>query len=235
MHAAPLRLAALLGLLSLTACQEPEQVAAPSAFDWGNEQPSGSLVRRLDANGVAVERMRVSRTALRHYAGPGERGSHLRTTAAGLELLTADGRSWCRGTLDRASGRASLACDGFTKVELLLQPAEVTVTRDAQPWGRLVLTAGAPTALETGATRVAFSNESGAWAAKRADGASEGSMAGWSRGKGAPLLWLPLPVPPGFGDDRWPAVRASVAWLASALLDDSMAPAPEAAAGSGKP
>ena len=235
MPAAPLRLAALLGLLSLTACQEPEQVAAPSAFDWGNEQPSGSLVRRLDANGVAVERMRVSRTALRHYAGPGERGSHLRTTAAGLELLTADGRSWCRGTLDRASGRASLACDGFTKVELLLQPAEVTVTRDAQPWGRLVLTAGAPTALETGATRVAFSNESGAWAAKRADGASEGSMAGWSRGKGAPLLWLPLPVAPGFGDDRWPAVRASVAWLASALLDDTAAPAAAPAAGSGKP
>ena len=235
MPAAPLRLAALLGLLSLTACQEPEQVVAPSAFDWGNEQPSGSLVRRLDANGVAVERMRVSRTALRHYAGPGERGSHLRTTAAGLELLTADGRSWCRGTLDRASGRASLACDGFTKVELLLQPAEVTVTRDAQPWGRLVLTAGAPTALETGATRVAFSNESGAWAAKRADGASEGSMAGWSRGKGAPLLWLPLPVAPGFGDDRWPAVRASVAWLASALLDDTAAPAAAPAAGSGKP
>ena len=235
MPAAPLRLAALLGLLSLTACQEPEQVAAPSAFDWGNEQPSGSIVRRLDANGVAVERMRVSRTALRHYAGPGERGSHLRTTAAGLELLTADGRSWCRGTLDRASGRASLACDGFTKVELLLQPAEVTVTRDAQPWGRLVLTAGAPTALETGATRVAFSNESGAWAAKRADGASEGSMAGWSRGKGAPLLWLPLPVAPGFGDDRWPAVRASVAWLASALLDDTAAPAAAPAAGSGKP
>lgn len=235
MPAAPLRLAALLGLLSLTACQEPEQVAAPSAFDWGNEQPSGSIVRRLDANGVAVERMRVSRTALRHYAGPGERGSHLRTTAAGLELLTADGRSWCRGTLDRASGRASLACDGFTKVELLLQPAEVTVTRDAQPWGRLVLTAGAPTALETGATRLAFSNESGAWAAKRADGASEGSMAGWSRGKGAPLLWLPLPVAPGFGDDRWPAVRASVAWLASALLDDTAAPAAAPAAGSGKP
>lgn len=235
MHAAPLRLAALLGLLSLTACQEPEQVAAPSAFDWGNEQPSGSLVRRLDANGVAVERMRVSRTALRHYAGPGERGSHLRTTAAGLELLTADGRPWCRGALDVAAGRALLACDGFTKVELLRQPAEVTVTRDAQPWARLMLTAGAPTALESGATRVAFSNEAGAWAAKRADGASEGSMAGWSRGKGAPLLWLPLPVPPGFGDDRWPAVRASVAWLASALLDDSMAPAPEAAAGSGKP
>lgn len=235
MPAAPLRLAALLGLLSLTACQEPEQVAAPSAFDWGNEQPSGSLVRRLDANGVAVERMRVSRTALRHYAGPGERGSHLRTTAAGLELLTADGRPWCRGALDVAAGRALLACDGFTKVELLRQPAEVTVTRDAQPWARLMLTAGAPTALESGATRVAFSNEAGAWAAKRADGASEGSMAGWSRGKGAPLLWLPLPVPPGFGDDRWPAVRASVAWLASALLDDSMAPAPEAAAGSGKP
>jgi len=235
MPAAPLRLAALLGLLSLTACQEPEQVAAPSAFDWGNEQPSGSLVRRLDANGVDVERMRVSRTALRHYAGPGERGSHLRTTAAGLELLTADGRTWCRGALDVAAGRASLACDGFTKVELLLQPAEVTVTRDAQPWGRLVLTAGAPTALETGATRLAFSNESGAWAAKRADGASEGSMAGWSRGKGAPLLWLPLPVAPGFGDDRWPAVRASIAWLASALLDDTAAPAAAPAAGSGKP
>lgn len=237
MLAAPLRLVALLGLISLAACREPEQVAAPSAFDWGNEQPSGSLVRRLDARGVAVERMRVSRTALRHYAGPGERGSHLRNTAAGLELLTADGRPWCRGTLDRAAGRASLACDGFTKVELLRQPSEVAVTRDAQPWGRLVLTAGAPTALESGATRLSFSNEAGSWSAKRADGASDGSMAGWSRGKGAPLLWLPLPVAPGFGDDRWPAVRASVAWLASALLDDTMAPAPAAApsAGSGKP
>lgn len=32
MLAAPLRLAALLGLLSLTACQEPEQVVAPSAL-----------------------------------------------------------------------------------------------------------------------------------------------------------------------------------------------------------
>jgi hypothetical protein len=237
MLAAPLRLVALLGLISLAACHEPEQVAAPSAFDWGNEQPSGSLVRRLDARGVAVERMRVSCTALRHYAGPGERGSHLRNTAAGLELLTADGRPWCRGTLDRAAGRASLACDGFTKVELLRQPAEVAVTRDAQPWGRLVLTAGAPTALESGATRLSFSNEAGSWSAKRADGASDGSMAGWSRGKGAPLLWLPLPVAPGFGDDRWPAVRASGAWLASALLDDTMAPAPAAApsAGSGKP
>jgi hypothetical protein len=235
MPAAPLRLAALLGLLSLPACQEPEQVAAPSAFDWGNEQPSGALIRRLDAQGTAVDRMRVSRTALRHYAGPGERGSHLRTTAAGLELLTADGRPWCRGTLDRATGRASLACDGFTKVELLRRPAEVTVTRDAQPWGRLVLTAGAPTALETGATRLSFSNEAGAWSVKRADGASEGSMAGWSRGKGAPLLWLPLPSAPGFGDDRWPPVRASVAWLASALLDDTAAPAAAPAAGSGKP
>ncbi len=237
MPAAPLRLAALLGLLFLAACQQPERVVAPSAFDWGNEQPSGSLVRRLDANGVAMERMRVSRTALRHYAGPGERGSHLRTTAAGLELFTADGRPWCRGTLDWAAGRASLACDGFTKVELLRQPAEVTVTRDAQPWGRIILTGGAPTALESGATRLSFSNEAGSWSAKRADGASEGSTAGWGRGKGAPLLWLPLPVAPGFGDDRWPAVRASVAWLASALLDDTMAPAPAAApsAGSGKP
>jgi hypothetical protein len=235
MLAAPLRLAALVGLLSLAACQQPERVVAPSAFDWGNEQPSGSLVRRLDAQGVALERMRVSRTALRHYAGPGERGSHLRTTAAGLELFTADGRPWCRGTLDWTAGRASLACDGFTAVELRRQPAEVTVTRDAQPWGRLVLTAGAPTALESGATRLAFSNEAGSWSAKRADGVSEGSAAGWSRGRGAPLLWLPLPVAPGFGDDRWPAVRASVAWLASALLDDTMAPAPAAAAGSGKP
>jgi hypothetical protein len=60
-------------------------------------------------------------------------------------------------------------------------------------------------------------------------------MAGWSRGKGAPLLWLPLPSAPGFGDDRWPAVRASVAWLASALLDDTAAPAAAPAAGSGKP
>jgi len=237
MPAAPLRLAALLGLLSLAACQQPERVVAPSAFDWGNEQPSGSLVQRLDANGVALERMRVSRTALRHYAGLGERGSHLRTTAAGLELLTADGRPWCRGTLDWAAGRASLDCDGFTKVELLRQPAEVTVTRDAQPWGRLILTAGAPTALESGATRLSFSNEAGSWSAKRADGASEGSTAGWGRGKGAPLLWLPLPTAPGFGDDRWPAVRASVAWLASALLDDTMAPVTAAApaAGSGKP
>ena len=235
MLAAPLRLAALLGLLSLNSCQEPEQVAAPSVFDWGNEQPSGSLIRRLDAQGVAVERMRVSRTALRYYVGPGERGSHLRTTAAGLELLTADGRPWCRGTLDVAAGRASLACDGFTKIELLRQPSDVTVTRDAQPWGRLILTAGAPTALESGTSRVAFSNEAGAWSAKSADGASEGSMAGWSRGKGAPLLWLPLPTSPGFGDDRWPAVRASVAWLASALLDDTAAPDAAPTAGSGKP
>lgn len=235
MLAAPLRLAALLGLLFLAACQQPEPVAAPSAFDWGNEQPSGSLIRRLDAQGVAVERMRVSRTALRYYVGPGERGSHLRTTAAGLELLTADGRPWCRGVLDVAAGRASLACDGFTKVELLRQPADVTVMRDAQPWGRLILTAGAPTALESGASLFSFSNDAGAWSAKSADGASAGSMAGWSRGKGAPLLWLPLPTAPGFGDDRWPAVRASVAWLASALLDDTAAPPPAAAAGSGKP
>lgn len=179
--------------------------------------------------------MRVSRTALRHYAGPGERGSHLRTTAAGLELLTADGRPWCRGTLDWAAGRASLACDGFTKVELLRQPADVTVTRDAQPWGQLILTAGAPTQLESGTMRLQFTDEGGAWSAKGADGASAGSMAGWSRGKGAPLLWLPLPSAPGFGDDRWPAVRASVAWLASALLDDTAAPAATPAAGSGKP
>ena len=235
MPAVPLHLAALVGLLSLAACQQPERVVAPSAFDWGNEQPSGSLVRRLDAQGVALERMRVSRTALRHYAGPGERGSHLRTTAAGLELFTADGRPWCRGTLDWTAGRASLACDGLTKVELLRQPADVTVTRDAQPWGRLILTAGAPTALESGTSRVAFSNEAGAWSAKSADGASAGSMAGWSRGKGAPLLWLPLPTAPGFGDDRWPAVRASVAWLASALLDDTAAPDAAPTAGSGKP
>lgn len=235
MSSAPHRLVALLGLLFLAGCAEPESVAPPSAFDWSNEQPSGALIRRLDAQGAAVERMRVSRSALRYYVGPGERGSHLRTTAAGLELLTADGRPWCRGALDRAAGRASLACDGFTKVELLRQLAEVTVTRDAQPWGRLILTAGAPTALDSGALRLQFTAEAGAWSAKSPSGASAGSMAGWSRGMGAPLLWLPLPVAPGFGDDRWPAVRASVAWLASALLDDTMAPAVAPAAGSGKP
>lgn len=228
------RLAPLFVLLAFAGCEEPQPVARPSAFDWSNEQPSGALVRRLSAAGVEQERMRVSRSALRHYEGAGERGSHLRATANGLELLTADGRPWCRGALDRAYRRAALACDGFTKVELKLDAQQVTVVKDGALWGRMLMQAGTPDALESGTTRLRVAIDGSSWAAKHPDGTPEGSLVGWSRGKGAPLLWLPLPDAPGFGDDRWRAVRASVAWLASALLDDAVA-APAAGSGATAP
>lgn len=234
MPASRCRFASLLALFLLSGCESPQPVARPSAFDWGNEQPSGTLVRRLDPSGAEQERMRVSRSALRHYEGAGERGSHLRATSNGLELLTADGRSWCRGAVEKQARRAELVCEGLTKVELRLDAQQVTVVRDGTLWGRLLLREGGPDALESGTTRLRVALDGASWMAKRPDGAAEGSLAGWSRGKGAPLLWLPLPAAPGFGDDRWRAVRASVAWLASALLDDS-AVAPAAGSGATPP
>ena len=232
MPTSPLRLAPLLALLALAACEEPQPVARPSAFDWSNEQPSGGLVRKLSSSGAEEERMRVSRTALRHYEGPGERGSHLRATANGLELLTADGRPWCRGVLERSERRAALVCDGFAKVELSATDNQVIVTRDGALWGRLLLREGRADALESGTTRLIFTLEGATLSAKQPDGKQQGALAGWSRGNGAALLWLPLPASPGFGDDRWRAVRASAAWLASSLLDGSTQPPP---AGSGAP
>lgn len=222
----------LLFLVPLLGCADQEARPLPSVFDWANEGPSGTLVRRTDAAGGAPEQFRVSRAALRYYEGPGERGAHLRAGADGLEFLTADGRVWCRGAIDAASRSATLRCDGFAELRVEVVQNAVRVMRDGALWGELSTSGSGGRELRAGTLRYRFENASGAWVATDAAGLSAGSMTGWSRGAGAPLLWLPLPQSPGFGDDRWRALRAAAAWLASGLTDPATAVLP--AEGSGR-
>lgn len=219
--------------LPLVGCEESTPRVVPSAFDWANEGPSGAIVRRSSAAGLVEEQFRVSRSALRYYEGPGEKSAHLRAGASGLEFLTADGRVWCRGEVERASRAATLRCDGFAVLRVEAAPRGIRVLRDGALWGELTAPASGPAELRTGEALYRFTRDAGAWVATDSSGKPAGALAGWSRGAGAPLLWLELPQPPGFGDDRWRALRAAAAWLASAISDPASAAVPTQ--GSGQP